>query len=107
MSTSIRLGDAEVPRIGLGTNRLSYTDDHVAFIRDAIVAGIGHIDTAHLYAGGDSETTIGAAKLEAIVGTKGGYAPGEGRPAIHDDRPGPGARLCHRLPGHQQPADVK
>ena len=59
---------------------LSYTDDHVAFIRDTLVAGIGHIDTAHLYAGGDSETAIGAAKLEAIVGTKGGYAPGEGRP---------------------------
>src|SRR5438067_331158 len=82
MSTSTRLGAAEVRRIGLGTNRLSYTDDHVAFIRDAIVAGIGHIDTAHLYAGGDSETTIGAAKLEAIVGTKGGYAPGEGRPDV-------------------------
>src|SRR5207245_1016806 len=28
---SIRLGDAGVPRIGLGTNRLSHTSEHVSF----------------------------------------------------------------------------
>ena len=58
---SIRLGDAEVPRIGLGTNRLSHMSEHVSFVSEAVAAGIGHIDTAHLYAGGDSETTIGTA----------------------------------------------
>ena len=86
MSTSLRLGDTDVPRIGLGSNRLSYTDEHVAFIREAVDAGIGHIDTAYLYAGGDSETTIGASLSpvphDIVVATKGGYAPGEGRPEV-------------------------
>src|SRR5437588_404380 len=36
MATSLRLGDTEVPRIGLGSNRLSHTDEHVSFIRDAV-----------------------------------------------------------------------
>jgi len=83
---SIRLGDAEVPRIGLGTNRLSHTSEHVSFVREAVAAGIGHIDTAHLYAGGDSETTIGTALTpmpeSLVVATKGGYYPGEGRPDV-------------------------
>ena len=86
MSTSLQLDHVEVPRIGLGTNRLSYTDEHVAFIREAVDAGIGHIDTAHLYAGGESETTIGAALSPMpeglVVATKGGYAPGEGHPDV-------------------------
>ena len=51
----------ELPRIGLGTNRLTNTPEHVALIREAVAAGIRHIDTAHLYTGGDSETAIGAA----------------------------------------------
>ena len=75
----MRLGDAEVPRIGLGTNRLSHTSEHVSFVREAVAAGIGHIDTAHLYAGGDNETTIGAALTPTpeslAVATKGGYYP--------------------------------
>jgi aryl-alcohol dehydrogenase-like predicted oxidoreductase len=87
MATTLTLGDSEVPRIGLGTNRLSHSDEHVSFIRDAVAAGIRHIDTAHLYTGGDSETTIGAALAPAsgdvvVVGTKGGYRPGEGRPDV-------------------------
>lgn len=85
-SKSLRLGDTDVPRIGLGSNRLSYTDGHVAFIRAAVDAGIGHIDTAHLYAGGDSESTIGSALSpppdDVVVATKGGYAAGEGRPEV-------------------------
>jgi hypothetical protein len=86
MKTSLHLGDAEVPRTGLGTNRLSSTEEHVAFLRAAVNEGIGHIDTAHLYAGGDSETTIGAALSplppNLIVATKGGFRPGEGRPEV-------------------------
>ena len=86
MTRSVRLGDIEVPRIGLGTNRLSYTEEHQAFIRDAVGVGIGHIDTAHLYAGGESERTIGAALSpvpdNVVVATKGGYAPGDGRPDV-------------------------
>jgi pyridoxine 4-dehydrogenase len=85
-TTSLRLGDVEVPRIGLGTNRLSYTPKHVSFIRDAVAAGVRHIDTAHLYAGGESEVTIGEALSstpeDVVVATKGGYHPGEGRPEV-------------------------
>lgn len=81
---TIRLGDADVARIGLGTNRLHDTPEHVAFVRAAVDAGIQHIDTAHLYTGGESEAAIGAAlspvPAGCVVATKGGYAPGEGRP---------------------------
>jgi pyridoxine 4-dehydrogenase len=84
--TSLRLGDVEVPRIGLGSNRLSDTREHVSFIRDAVAEGIRHIDTAHLYAGGQSEASIGSALVpmpeRVVVATKGGYHPGEGRPEV-------------------------
>ena len=78
MTTTIRIGDVEVPRVGLGTNRLKDTDDHAVFIREAIDAGIRHIATAHLYSGGQSEAAIGAALAsgrpdDLVVATKGGY----------------------------------
>jgi pyridoxine 4-dehydrogenase len=85
-----KLGDVEVARIGLGTNRLSDTPEHVRFVREAVEAGIGHIDTAHLYAGGESEAAIGAALASGVraqvVATKGGYRPGEGRPEVLRDQ---------------------
>jgi aryl-alcohol dehydrogenase-like predicted oxidoreductase len=68
--------------MGLGTNRLTETPDNVAFIRAAVDAGIGLIDTAHLYTGGSSESTIGAAlggRTDGpVVATKGGFRAGEG-----------------------------
>jgi len=80
------LGDTEVTRIGLGTNRLSRTDEHVEFVRAAVAAGINHIDTAHLYTGGESESTLGAALSphppDVVVATKGGYRPGQGKPEV-------------------------
>ncbi len=85
-ATKLRIGDTEVPRIGLGTNRLTYTRENIAFIQEAVAAGVGSIDTAHLYAGGQSEETIGAALSPVpegvVVGTKGGFRPGEGRPEV-------------------------
>jgi aryl-alcohol dehydrogenase-like predicted oxidoreductase len=80
--SSYRLADIDVPRIGLGTNRL--TTENVDFVREAVAAGVRHIDTAHLYTGGDSERTIGEARLgdDVLVATKGGYRPGEGRPDV-------------------------
>jgi pyridoxine 4-dehydrogenase len=82
--TSFRLAGVEVPRVGLGTNRLTTAPDHVAFVREAVAAGVRHIDTAHLYSGGDSERAIGealdGAPGDVLVATKGGYRPGEGRP---------------------------
>jgi aryl-alcohol dehydrogenase-like predicted oxidoreductase len=86
MTTTLQLGDVAVGRIGLGTNRLENTRENVAFIRDAVEAGVSHIDTAHLYTGGKSEETIGAALNPipegVLVATKGGYRPGEGRPEV-------------------------
>jgi pyridoxine 4-dehydrogenase len=82
----LRLGDIDVRRIGLGTNRLRHTPENEAFLREAVAAGLGHIDTAHLYARGESEETIGAAltplREGVLVATKGGYNPGEGRPEV-------------------------
>ena len=66
--TTSRLAGVDVPRIGLGTNRL--TTGHVAFVRDAVAAGVRHIDTAHLYTGGESERAIG----EALDGARRGRA---------------------------------
>ena len=78
------LGDVPLERIGLGTNRLKSTPENVAFIRAAVAAGVGLIDTAHSYTGGDSEQTIGAAFSSSgdrcAVATKGGW--GSGRPDV-------------------------
>ena len=84
MQSKLKLGDTEVARIGLGTNRLTNTSEHVAFVQEAVAAGLSHIDTAHTYTGGDSEETIGTALAPipegCVVATKGGYRAGEGRP---------------------------
>jgi len=84
MAATFRLAGVEVPRIGLGTNRL--TTQHVTFVRDAVAAGVRHIDTAHLYTGGESERAIGealdGASEEVLVASKGGFRPGEGRPEV-------------------------
>jgi pyridoxine 4-dehydrogenase len=73
--TSFSLAGVEVPRIGLGTNRL--TTEHVTFVREALAAGVRHIDTAHVYTGGASERAIGEAlqgvSEDVLVATKGGY----------------------------------
>jgi len=83
----LKLGDIEVARIGLGTNRLTRTGDHVAFIKAAVAAGVQMIDTAHSYTGGQSEETIGAALSPipdgCIVATKGGGGgAGSGSPEV-------------------------
>jgi pyridoxine 4-dehydrogenase len=82
----LRLGDTEVPRIGLGTNRLTNTAEHAALVKDAVAAGVGHIDTAHTYTRGDSEETVGAALSPVVdgvvVATKGGWGAGNGRPDV-------------------------
>ena len=80
---TVTLGEIPLARIGLGTNRLTNTPENVAFVREAVAAGIGLIDTAHSYTGGRSEQTIGAAVSSPdawVVATKGGY--GSGRPEV-------------------------
>src|SRR5215212_11861591 len=77
MKRTVRLGDREITRIGLGTNRLTNTDQNRSFLTDAVAAGLTFIDTAHVYTDGESERTIGAglAPFEEglVVATKGGY----------------------------------
>jgi pyridoxine 4-dehydrogenase len=84
--TTYRLAGVDVPRIGLGTNRLTTAPEHVTFVREAVAAGVRHIDTAHLYTGGDSERAIGealdGAGDDVLVATKGGFRAGEGRPDV-------------------------
>ena len=81
---TVTLGEIPLARIGLGTNRLTNTPENVAFVREAVDAGVGLIDTAYLYTRGDSEATIGAALSPVpegcVVATKGGY--GSGRPEV-------------------------
>jgi pyridoxine 4-dehydrogenase len=83
MSRTLTVAGTEVARIGLGTNRLTSTPANHAFLREAVAAGVGMIDTAHVYTGGDSERAIGEAlspKPEGLViATKGGYS-GSGSP---------------------------
>jgi aryl-alcohol dehydrogenase-like predicted oxidoreductase len=82
----LALGDTEVTRVGLGTNRLAHTPENVAFVGEAVATGISLVDTAHTYTGGESEETIGDAlspvPAGVVVATKGGYRPGEGRPEV-------------------------
>jgi pyridoxine 4-dehydrogenase len=89
-SRTLTIAGTEVARIGLGTNRLTSAPENHSFLGEAVEAGIGMIDTAVSYSGGDSERTIGEAltpKPDAlVVATKGGYSgtgsPEELRPQI-------------------------
>jgi pyridoxine 4-dehydrogenase len=82
MPTTVTLGDVELTRIGLGTNRLTDTPEHRSFLEEAVdTTALNFIDTAHLYAGGESEQAIGGALAPfdgVVVGTKGGYNAGGG-----------------------------
>jgi pyridoxine 4-dehydrogenase len=82
--TTIELAGRTVRRIGLGTNRLGDSPEHRSFLTAAVEAGPDHVDTAHLYSGGESEATIGATLApfpdDIVVATKVGYRPGEGDP---------------------------
>jgi pyridoxine 4-dehydrogenase len=84
ISRTASLGDYRLTRIGLGTNRLTDTPENRAFLEAAVDAGLNFIDTAHVYAGGESEWTIGGALApfadDPVVATKGGYEPETGRP---------------------------
>ena len=81
---TLTLADAEIQRIGLGTNRLRKTPENVELIGQAVTAGIGLVDTAHTYTDGASEAVIGEALSPrpegVVVATKGGYHPGTGNP---------------------------
>jgi pyridoxine 4-dehydrogenase len=75
---TVTLGDREINRIGLGTNRLADTEENRSFLGEALDAGLDFIDTAHVYTDGESERTIGATLAPffdgLVVATKAGYS---------------------------------
>ena len=83
---TLTVAGREIARIGLGTNRLASTPENHAFLRQAVEAGVGMIDTAHVYTGGDSERAIGEALSPppggVVVATKGGYTGAGSREAL-------------------------
>jgi pyridoxine 4-dehydrogenase len=85
-AATVMLGETPLVRMGLGTNRLTHTPENVEFIREAAAAGVSLIDTAHVYTGGESEKTIGAALSTrpegCLIATKGGHGTGNGRPEV-------------------------
>jgi pyridoxine 4-dehydrogenase len=83
MSSTVPLGDKQLTRIGLGTNRLTNAPENREFLAAAVAeTALNHIDSAHLYTAGESEQTIGAALSpfsdDLVVATKGGYNQGGG-----------------------------
>ena len=82
----LHLGARTLTRIGLGTNRLTNTPEHIEFVREAASAGLNMIDTAHTYTNGESEETIGRALSPTpegcVVATKGGYGVAEAGPEM-------------------------
>ena len=88
-SRTIALGRRRLNRIGLGTNRLTNTAESRSFLEAAIGAGVNFVDTAHLYAGGESESAIGMALApfadDLVVATKGGYHPGGGTAGLRKE----------------------
>jgi pyridoxine 4-dehydrogenase len=76
LARTLTIAGVEVARIGLGTNRLR--PEKADFLREAVEAGIGMIDSAHGYTGGESERTIGEVSPDGkvVVASKGGYDDG-------------------------------
>ena len=70
MASTVALGDQQLTRIGLGTNRLTNTPENRDFLQAAVAeTALNHIDSAHLYTAGESEQAIGAALVVAALGS--------------------------------------
>lgn len=81
---TFKVGERQVTRIGLGTNRVTDTPANREFLAAAAATELTMIDTAALYRGGESERTIGATLApfpeDLLVATEGGFEPGGGNP---------------------------
>lgn len=77
---TISFGDITVNRLGLGTNRIHDNEAGYGLLKRAVELGVNFIDTAHRYAGGESEAAIGNALASygngLIIATKGGMGNG-------------------------------
>ena len=83
----VRLGDLDVSRLGLGTNRITDSPESYKLLKQAVDWGVDFIDTAHRYGSGASEIGIGNALApypeNLMITTKGGfdYSGPDGSPA--------------------------
>jgi pyridoxine 4-dehydrogenase len=88
LTKHIHIGNITVNRIGLGTNRLTDIPENRELLNHAVKKGINFIDTANIYQGGKSETTIGNTLSpfpeNLLVASKGGMVPGS--PANNDPK---------------------
>jgi pyridoxine 4-dehydrogenase len=77
---TISFGGLTVNRLGLGTNRIHDNEEGYALLKRAVELGVNFIDTAHRYAGGESEAAIGNALAPygngLVIATKGGMGNG-------------------------------
>lgn len=77
---TLQIGSKTVNRIGLGTNRLHTNNASYSLLKRALELGVNFIDTAHRYAGGESEKAIGNALYpypdNLVIATKGGMGNG-------------------------------
>jgi aryl-alcohol dehydrogenase-like predicted oxidoreductase len=87
MAGKITLGSFTVNRIGLGTNRITDTEQAHAVLRKAVELGVNFIDTADIYQRNASEETIGKTLAPyspgLIIASKGGMSPQDSS-AIND-----------------------
>ncbi len=78
---TVLLGNIEVHRMGLGTNRLTQNKHTEALLKRAVEIGIRFIDTADIYQNGESEKAIAGALApypnNLVIATKGGMVPNE------------------------------
>lgn len=72
----IKLGEHEIKRLGLGTNRIADNDESRAILRRVVELGINFIDTAQAY--GQSQEVIGDTlspyPKNLVIATKGGWS---------------------------------
>jgi aryl-alcohol dehydrogenase-like predicted oxidoreductase len=77
----VHVGDKIVYRLGLGTNRITNTEQARSLLKKAVSLGINFIDTANVYRDGESEETIGHTlapfSSNLLVATKGGMNGGK------------------------------
>ena len=85
-NAKVKLGDTEATRIGLDTNRLTNTCEHIAFLKEAVADGV-NISTLPIRmpaakARRQSVLRSRRTRMAYVVATKGGYRAGEGSPDV-------------------------
>jgi pyridoxine 4-dehydrogenase len=86
---TINLGGVNVARLGLGTNRIHDNEQGHELLKAAVEMGVNFIDTAYVYASGESEVAIGNALSPyaegLVIATKGGTGNGASRKQLESE----------------------